>query len=141
MAVAASKLKYSERGRPAPCSFLVQQMLLPHTVLLCWGQVSLFPVLSSKTSQVCHSSVNSVTNCQVSGSSVELALCVKIELIRVGGGRAHSEIWLFFFCAKQSQSLSGGFCKELTTQGMRAQENLTPSSWEAVISWNGQLCD
>lgn len=40
---------------------------------------------------------NSVTNCQISGNSI-LALYLKIELIRVGGGRAHSEIWLFVIC-------------------------------------------
>ena len=36
---------------------------------------------------------------------MELALYLKIELIRVGGGRAHSEIWLFVLCQTVPLSL------------------------------------
>lgn len=36
---------------------------------------------------------------------MELALHLKIELIRVDGGKAHSEIWLFVLCQTVPLSL------------------------------------
>lgn len=48
---------------------------------------------------------------------------------------------LSLFFAKQSHSLSGRFCKELTIWGMRAWEILALSSFKNVVFWDGKLCD